>query len=162
VPGGRQSPPGSAPPPPGLRRHPARSRLAHAQHSNPVGVRRASPPEGRPRGEPDSPAGEGWPKKRRPAAERQRENGAGFRHLRRRPRITGRIRAGARPERELTWARWAGDDRVNGETGTDGHVTPLWRTDLRAALWTGTRLTGPGPKTTYGGCGSGSSWTLRL
>ena len=61
-------------------------------------------PVSRPQGRPNSPAGAGWSNKRMPACRKATGNGSESA-----PSavvsITGRIRACARPERELTWAR---------------------------------------------------------
>src|SRR4051812_37227781 len=57
-----------------------------------------------------------------PVAERQRETGADGQHLRWSPRITGRIRALPGPERVLTWVRWACEDSMTINAGTEGQV----------------------------------------
>jgi hypothetical protein len=91
---------------PGIKRAPSRSGLAHVQHDNPVGVRQID--AGRPTVR----------KVQLPSGRRMtQEAKADSRNGDRKPgtawpapppdgfRITGRIRAVARPERELTWVR---------------------------------------------------------
>jgi hypothetical protein len=86
---------------PGYREHPPRSDLVRAERGNPVEVRvrPVSRPQGRPNscaaGTDGQEANAGWPKG-------HRKPGHQGCFLQQPPRRTGRIRAYARPERELT------------------------------------------------------------